>query len=249
MCTLIIAHGVFEQAPLFAIDNRDEALDRPARPPQIHRRGAMPVLAPQDLEAGGTWVGLNAQGLFGAVTNRFRQGSQDHHRSRGELVFRALEKGDAQSAAATIETLAPADYAGFHLALADAQDLILLWNDGQYIHRLEPGAGIHVITERSFGAAPSKRLTDLEAKIAGLGDDEPALRHRLMAWMAHHDEAEPLESTCVHLGERNYGTRSSTLVQVGASWRFEHLEGSPCEQTFDSYDEPLQRLRTMASRD
>ena len=66
MCTLALLvpppGGVLQVAA-----NRDEWLKRPAAAPAVWTEG---WLAPKDLEAGGTWLGLNAQGLFVGVTNR-----------------------------------------------------------------------------------------------------------------------------------------------------------------------------------
>ena len=50
--------------------NRDEYLDRAAEKPTLRRSGNRTVLAPRDLQAGGTWLGLNDAKLFAALTNR-----------------------------------------------------------------------------------------------------------------------------------------------------------------------------------
>ena len=63
--------------------NRDEFLKRPAAPPSIWEEG---WLAPRDLEAGGTWLGLNPRGLFVGVTNRAGVHRASDRRSRGLLV-------------------------------------------------------------------------------------------------------------------------------------------------------------------
>ena len=70
MCTLIVLHRCFAEAPLVLAANRDEFLDRPAEKPTLRQSGSRTVLAPRDLRAGGTWLGLNDAGLFAALTNR-----------------------------------------------------------------------------------------------------------------------------------------------------------------------------------
>lgn len=244
MCTLIIASRVFDGVDLLAVDNRDEVLDRPAEPPRLHRRGQMAIFAPRDLKAGGTWVGLNRAGVFAAVTNRFRQSSQEHQRSRGELVFDALQRSNADDAARLIEALAPGDYAGFHFVVADGQTLAILWNDGEAIRRLDKVPGVYVITERSFDAAPSSRLRRLQTRVGELPDEYGAAREQIVGWMKEHDRNAPLESTCVHLPQRNYGTRSSTIVEVGTSWHFLHADGPPCKSEYRSYDEAISNMRS-----
>jgi hypothetical protein len=50
----------------------------------------------------------------------------------------------------------------------------------------------------------------------------------------HDDPSDPLHSVCCHaLG---YGTRSSTIVAMGAKGAglcFQHSEGPPCETRYD----------------
>jgi uncharacterized protein with NRDE domain len=69
VCTLVAALHHFSGFPLVVGANRDERYDRPASPVQLWQ--AESFVAPRDEAAGGTWLGLNARGLFVGVTNRF----------------------------------------------------------------------------------------------------------------------------------------------------------------------------------
>jgi uncharacterized protein with NRDE domain len=66
-----LATRVWPEAPLVVAANRDEALDRPSGPPRRYPLGERSVLAPEDKVGGGTWLGVNDQGLFVGITNRF----------------------------------------------------------------------------------------------------------------------------------------------------------------------------------
>ena len=243
MCTLIIATGVAGLPDLFVISNRDEFYDRPAARPSVFRRDSMKILAPVDKRAGGTWIGVNARGVFAGITNRFRMPKKPEHRSRGELPFAALEQPTAKAAAQVISAVDPGRYNGFHLVLADADGACVVWNDGQRLRREKLSAGVHVITERSFGAAPSPRLDRLAERIGKLDSGKEDLRGMFRRWMVEHDDEDPLESTCVHFEEQNYGTRSSTIVEVGQRWRFRHADGPPCTAEYGDYSEELAELR------
>jgi uncharacterized protein with NRDE domain len=105
MCTLLVASRVFDDTPLLVAANRDERLDRPAAPPRLFEARAIPVVAPVDLQAGGTWLGLSARGVFAGITNRFGVPPDPARRSRGELVFEALLGADAQAGADRIAAL------------------------------------------------------------------------------------------------------------------------------------------------
>ena len=108
MCTLIVLHRCVPGSPLVIAANRDEYLDRPATPPALREDlGAGRVAAPVDERAGGTWLGLNAAGLFAAITNRPTRRPDPTRRSRGLLVLDALAEGD--EAAAPAAEAAPAE--------------------------------------------------------------------------------------------------------------------------------------------
>jgi len=69
MCTLIVLHRCVPDKPLVVASNRDEFLDRPAEGPALRVSRTGPIVAPLDLEAGGTWVGVSARGVFAGLTN------------------------------------------------------------------------------------------------------------------------------------------------------------------------------------
>src|SRR5690349_17969999 len=107
MCTILAALGVWEETPLVIAANRDEALDRPASEPRVWPAGEVAdrvVLAPRDLRAGGTWLGLNDAGLFVGITNR-RAPADPTRRSRGDIVFEALGAADHRDARARVLAL------------------------------------------------------------------------------------------------------------------------------------------------
>ena len=70
MCTLIALHRPHPRVPLVVAANRDEYLDRPASGLACFEHRGRRVVAPRDLRAGGTWLGLNDRGMFAAFTNR-----------------------------------------------------------------------------------------------------------------------------------------------------------------------------------
>jgi uncharacterized protein with NRDE domain len=258
MCTILAAVGVWPETPLVIAANRDEALDRPAGPPQLWPAGDVAgraVLAPRDLRAGGTWLGLNDAGLFVGITNR-RSPPDPSRRSRGELVFAALGADDHIDAHARVLGLDPRAYNPFHLLLADRRGGVIVWGDGERLHEHPLAPGIHWITERSFGAGESRRhelLGELATTLAaGPAPDHARWRSILADHRPHHASDQPppassigFDSMCVHAQPLNYGTRSSTLIELGrerGDVRFLHSAGRPCESAFVDYSEAVATL-------
>jgi uncharacterized protein with NRDE domain len=219
MCTLVLLQRPGE---LLAISgNRNELLSRPASGPRLEN-GA---LAPRDELAHGSWLGLNAHGLFVCVTNRRGAMVDPSRRSRGLLVLEALQARSARGLHQALRELHGDRHNGFHLVYADLDDAFVTWGDGYAVNqaRLEPGQ-VHVVTERSFGAGEGEREKTVAQSFAQL---EPEVR----AWrrpMTEHAR-EPLESACVHADAVGYGTRSSLQLivkpeAVTALW----TDGHPC---------------------
>src|SRR5690554_2025388 len=67
MCLIIVAINQVDNYPLVFLSNRDEFYQRPTK--SMHWWKDEDVLAGKDLQAGGTWLAINSQQQFAAVTN------------------------------------------------------------------------------------------------------------------------------------------------------------------------------------
>jgi uncharacterized protein with NRDE domain len=237
VCTLLVAFKALPGAPLVVAANRDERLDRPAEPPRVWP-GEVPFVAPRDLEGGGSWLGLNARGLFVGITNRFGVRKDDARRSRGELVTSALTSPSARELHARLASL-PADrYNAFHLLYADANHAFVTWCDGARMAQETLGHGVHVVTERAVrvsahggrnGGSDGGRTERLLAEWTALR--RPPSAEDLEALLRIHGETSPIEGTCVHVPQLGYGTRSSMVLFVEDPpdrSRMLWAEGPPC---------------------
>ena len=234
MCTIVVARDAFGGQPLLIWANRDEMQDRPSVGPAV-REG---VLAPRDLVAGGTWLGVNRHGLFVGITNRFAGGVDRTRRSRGELVIAALQHGSAARAADAILGRAAADYNGFHLVMADTSSLHVVWSDGAALHHVKPDERVFFVTERSFGAAATQREVWLADALAGL---ESPSDDALFRMLGHH--AEPtFDGMCVHWDQQNYGTRSGAVIRLGSEPGYLWTDGPPCTSVVHDCSEQLAAL-------
>ncbi len=86
MCVLAV---ILEPDGFIVAANRDESRSRPSGPLQVLDpvRG---IVGGKDLRSGGTWLGVNRDGLFVAVTNRREPRSTPESYSRGLLALEAL---------------------------------------------------------------------------------------------------------------------------------------------------------------
>lgn len=207
--------------------NRDELLTRPSEGFARRSDGPLPILAPRDQVAGGTWMGLNAAGVFVAITNRAGLPPDLEKRSRGLLVRDALAHDSADMAAAQLAEVGAGTHNAFHLLMADARSAFLVWDDGKQVTHEELTPGFHVITERSFDAAPTHRPMRIKDALRELeGKPYPGA-----AWfqdlLGRRDHDAPMEGVCVLSPDGKYGTRSSTILELGERVRLLDRPGPP----------------------
>jgi uncharacterized protein with NRDE domain len=263
MCTLIAFHRCFADAPLVVAANRDEFLERPTegpalreasissptRPERIARLGANAraprVVAPLDLRAGGSWLGLSKSGLFAAITNRRCDSPDPHRRSRGWLVMEALAETSAERAAERCARLPGAAYNPFNLFVADSETAHLVSYDDAP-QRRDLSAGGHVIGNLHPDAS-SPKLERLRARVAEMAAGAVPSADALASVCRTHVEGAPFESICVHAGE--YGTRSSTLLWIGARPELRYAEGPPCGTSYRDFTPLLHDLGLFPARE
>jgi uncharacterized protein with NRDE domain len=248
MCTLVALHRCTPGAFLWIAANRDEYLDRPSDGPALRdgRDGA--VVAPLDRRAGGTWWGVNAHGVFAALTNRPTRELDPARRSRGQLVMDALGAKSASDAASSAAALGERLYNPFNLFVADATDAFaVVYDGGSKLLPLAPG--VHVIGN----ADPNAREVEKIARTMGRAERVAAGPPDAIAagleeiCRAHEAGDDALASTCVHRG--GYGTRSSTLLRLGSNGALlQHADGPPCTSPYRDFTSLLTQLGLTAGR-
>ncbi|HWD23635.1 MAG TPA: NRDE family protein [Burkholderiales bacterium] len=138
MCLIVLAWRVRPSFPLIVAANRDEFHARPAAAAAFWSDRPA-ILAGRDLEARGTWMGVSRTGKFAAVTNYRGAKEPRAARSRGALVSRFLENGQAPGEYVNLLLEDANQYSGFNLLAGDGGELWWMSNRGGEPRRLEPG--------------------------------------------------------------------------------------------------------------
>jgi len=163
MCSVILLRRPGANWPLVVAANRDEMAERPWVPPARHWPDRPNVTAGLDEMAGGSWLGVNDEGLVAGILNREGTlGPETGKRSRGELVLDALDHADAGEAARALADLDTRAYRPFNLVLADNRDAWLVSHRGTSPrNRPEVTAipdGVHMITARDLDDSSDPRI-------------------------------------------------------------------------------------------
>ena len=143
MCIVAFAWQVLDGLPLCLISNRDEFYHRPSS--KLHVWSDSPVIAGQDLQSGGTWMGITKQGRWAIITN-FRDGADQHSyvTSRGEVIQSFLESDLTPIRFAQQLELKQCDYAGFNLFVGDLEQAVYMSNRGEAPQVL--AKGVYVVS-------------------------------------------------------------------------------------------------------
>ena len=222
MCLILFAWRKHADYPLIVIANRDEFYARPTR--DAHWWDDADILAGRDLEAGGTWLGLNRRGDFAAVTNvREPGGMKPGKKTRGDLTRDYLAGSDGAEAYLQRLSAHDQDYAGFNLLLGDSRGLWFYSNREQIIRPVE--AGVYGVSNGAFDEPWPKLSSGKDELEALLNDDIDS--EQLMEILTDHRIAEDHQLPCTGVAldiERllssrfirspEYGTRACSVVTV-----------------------------------
>ncbi len=237
MCLILLALDAHPEFRLVVAANRDEFHQRPTAPAAFWA-DAPAILAGRDLQAGGTWLGIDRRGRFAAVTN-YRQGQREPaaSRSRGHLVRDFLMSSEQPYEFLRGIQREAGQYNGFNLLAGDHRTLCYFSNREGVPRVLT--RGIYGLSNHLLDTSWPKVSAGKTALDALLRRGEPELTEELLALLA--DRTRPPDDQLPRTGldpewERllssafiasdEYGTRSSTVVLVSRDGRARFVERS-----------------------
>ena len=256
MCTLIAIHRQVPGRWLVLAANRDEFLDRPAEGPAIRAAESGPILAPLDVKAGGTWLGLNKWGVVCGLTNLSGSGEDQKRRSRGQVVTDCLSEASAAAAAERLASIPTDLHNAFNCFVCDPERaFVAAYKGTAKVEELAPG--VHIVGNADATAPPVPKVDRLLGEVRSLasGPSEDLLDQLGGLCREHGTANQALDETCVHVAD-TYGTRSSILLELGADFgrsdpeaesgnRLFYSDGPPCATPYKDLSPLLQEFEQM----
>jgi hypothetical protein len=221
MCTVSI---VLHAGGVRLVCNRDERRTRArALAPRVHDLGGRRALFPVDPDGGGTWVGVNSEGLIAAVLNRTDAGSDAARRargtptfaSRGAIVPHVLAAATLEEAMDRVASLHHVAFARYRLLVTRHRTLWIVTGGGTDNVRAErqPLLTSFVLASSSLGdrlvEVPRRRLFEHFVVIR-----RGAPLEAQAAFHAHRWRARPEIS--VVMSRADARTVSRTQIDIGA---------------------------------
>ncbi|RON56551.1 NRDE family protein [Pseudomonas frederiksbergensis] len=223
MCLIVFAWRPGHAQPLIVAANRDEFYARPTQPlgqwahaPHVH--------AGRDLEAGGTWLGVGANGRFAALTNIRDPGQPASRKSRGELVAGFLSGEMSIDDYLSDVVARSAEYAGFNLLVGNTHEL---WHfNARDTEAVMLAPGVYGLSNAGLDT-PWPKVLKAKAALSELLDDP---RPEALLAILKDSATAPLTElpdtgvglatetllSSVFIASPTYGTRASTALIVSA---------------------------------
>jgi len=234
MCTVVLLIRPGHAWPLILAANRDEMLDRSWDPPGTHWPDCPSIVAGRDQSAGGTWMGVNADGVVAAVLNRSGSlGPVSGKRSRGELPLLALAYPSAAQGAEAIGRMDVTTWRSFNLVVADRMAAFFARGLGQGLPELVPlTPGLHMITAHDPNDPDSPRVARHLHRFRSAEPPSPA---NWSAWLEVLADRTGNPGEQINVQPRGgFGTVCSSLLALSKEGRrvWQFASGPPHQTPF-----------------
>ena len=250
MCSIILLRQSDNEWPVIIGANRDEMSNRKSLSPSRHWDDRPYIFAGKDLEAGGTWLGINDYGVVCGIMNRINTlGTDPNKRSRGELVLDALDHADANESLNAIVEIEKNSYRGFNMLIADNTNAYWIKSseDSEVIEYFNIPDGLSMITAYDRNDINSKRIKNYLSKFSIAEAPDPSsdnwMDWEMLLGSTYSDDNDPLSAMCVRT-EMGFNTVSSCLIALPGLQpnpvikkpKFKFANGSPDNAKFEDVD-------------
>lgn len=249
MCLITLNWQPGQVVPLLVAANRDEFYARPAL--GLHHWPGLGILAGQDLQASGTWLGLGRCEGVGDGAKHIRMAALTNYRevtrqksdavSRGHITASFLTS--SVSAENYLKTLTANTqlYNPFNLIVFDGQNLMGF--ESRHARMFALPIGITTVSNADFNT-PWPKLEHLRTSFVQIlaADDDASLLHEKLFTLLSDERTAPdavLPQTGMSLDREralsaafirtpDYGTRASSVIRIG------HGSAQFTERCFDA---------------
>lgn len=250
MCLLAIQYRSVPEAPILVAANREEAYDRNSLLPAI-QAGKPRILCGIDARAGGTWLGVNQNGLFVGVCNRLKLHPPAAPKSRGVLAREMLRTNSARQAVdMALEELSTGRYDGANFIVADHESgWVVHGHDDPEVVELEEG--LSIISNGDVNDVRDER-GKLCRRLLTLQTLDSAVKFLARASQAFSRPPAPEGRPSMVMQGKERGTVSSTLIALGKKPRdaiFQYASGNPVDAKYEDYSPMLRDILSRGLRE
>lgn len=259
MCIVALAWHVLEDTPLCLISNRDEFYNRPSE--KLFAWINSPIIAGQDLQSGGTWMGVTASGRWAVLTNyRDVRDKNTYLTSRGHIIQSFLESDLTPIRFAQELEKNQCDYAGFNLFVGNVEQAVYMSNRGEKAQVLPKGVYVvsnglmtehwektrHLrkrFTQEFLPMLQQENISEeeLEFTVWDILEDERKADEDLLPDTGIPIELETLLSS-TFIQSPNYGTRCSNFLRLKNNvWNWQEKQQNHAQKKVVYFTIPIEK--------
>jgi hypothetical protein len=250
MCILAIQYQLVPDSPILVAANREEYYDRPSQPPSI-QSGKPRILCGIDQQAGGTWLGVNQNGMFVACCNRMKLIPPVAPRSRGVLCRELLRCGSARHAVdQAMDEITSGKYDGANYVIADSESAWAV-HAGDELNVVELEEGLSIISNNDVNDSRDERV-QLAYRLLTLQTLDSPVKFLAVASKVFARAPSPPGRPTMVLRGKERGTVSSTLISLGKKPRdaiYQFANGAPDLVKYEDYSPMLRDILSRGLRE
>lgn len=250
MCLLAVQYQLVPESPILVAANREEYYERPSLPPSI-QSGKPRVLCGLDQRAGGTWLGVNQNGLFVGLCNRATVMPLFGQRSRGLLGLDLLRTTSARKALdKALTELGKTRYEGCNIVIADGKTgFVIHSEETQDVVEMEEG--LNIIGSRNLNDPTDERVQMARRLLTLQTLDSPVKFLAVASKVFARSPVGPGRPSMVMRGTE-HGTVSSSLIALGVKPRdaiYQFSSGAPDKAKYEDYSPMLRDILSRGLRE
>jgi len=250
MCILAIQYQLVTDSPILIAANREEFYDRPSTSPSI-QSGKPRILCGIDQQAGGTWLGVNQNGMFVAASNRPKLRPPIAARSRGVLCRELLRcTSSRQALDLAQEELSSGKYDGVNYVIAD-QESAWAVHGGEELNVVELDQGLSIIANGDVNDPRDERVKLAYRLLTLQTLDSPVKFLAVASKVFARSPSLPGRPTMIARGKER-GTVSSTLISLGKKPRdaiYQFANGAPDQAKYEDFSPMLRDILSRGLRE
>ena len=250
MSLIAIQYQLVPEAPVLVAANRDERFDRTSATPSI-QSGKPRVLCGTDEDSGGTWLGVNQNGLFVGYTSRRKITPTFISRSRGLLCLDMLRTGSAREAVDhCMDEVMQGKYNGANFICADSEGGWVV-HAGDDVNAVEMKEGLNILANHDLNDPRDERVAMAKRLLTLQTLDSPVKFLAIASKVFAKAPSAPGRPSIV-LRAKDHGTVSSTLISLGQKPRdaiYQYASGAPDKNKYEDFSPMLRDILSRGLRE
>ena len=250
MSLLAILYHLVPESPILVAYNREDAFDGSYATPSIHS-GKPRVLASVDPKTGGTFLGVNQNGMLIGVVERIKREVPSALESRSDLARQLLKATSARRAVdMAMDKLSGGHYLGANFVIADA-DSGWCVQAGDEVDCSELIDGLSIVGSSDVNDFRDERIS-MANRLLTLQNLDSPIKFLAVASKVFARGPGIAGRPSMVVREGNRGTVNSTLIALGKKPRdaiYQYAAGAPDQSKYEDYSPMLRDILSRGIRE